>query len=214
MNSSSSERGGAQMPNARPYSSIDIPEVINRNSAARNIVAGFATAAPTLSPAWQAIQTALADARDLAAEVARLSAELAAARLDRANALAAMRAAIARTRDGEADPLYYLRDELNAPLRTPLRAAKGATMTSYRRMRRQARQIRRSGMQPMMFINAGDQFPDPAGMLWLGGRGATAPNSPPLVRCRRCGAGWWLHARLPHGGDSFSLASGDRVARS
>ena len=114
MNSSSSERGGAQMPNARPYPSIDIPEVINRNSAARDIVAGFATADPTLSPAWQAIQTALADARDLAAAVARLSAELAAARLGHANAVAAMRATISAARDGETDPLYYLRDELQA----------------------------------------------------------------------------------------------------
>jgi len=114
MNSSSTERGDAQMPNARPHSSIDIPEVINRNSAARDIVAGFATAAPTLSPAWQVIQTALADARDLAAEVTRLSAELAAARLDHQNALAAMRATIGAQRDGETDPLYYLRDELQA----------------------------------------------------------------------------------------------------
>jgi hypothetical protein len=114
MNSSPTERGDAQMPNARPYPSIDIPEVINRNSAARDIVAGFATASPTLSPAWQAIQAALADARDLAAEVARLSAELAAAHLDHANALAAMRAAIGAQRDGESDPLYYLRDELEA----------------------------------------------------------------------------------------------------
>jgi hypothetical protein len=114
MNSPSSERGDAQMPNARPYPSIDIPEVINRNSAARDIVAGFATASPTLSPAWQAIQTALADARDLAAAVARLSAELAAARLNHANAVAAMRATISAARDGETDPLYYLRDELRA----------------------------------------------------------------------------------------------------
>jgi hypothetical protein len=114
MNSSPSERGDAQMPNARPYSSIDIPEVINRNWAARDIVAGFATAAPTLSPAWQAIQTALADSRDLAAEITRLSEHLAAALLDHANALAAMRAAIGAQRDGETDPLYYLRDELEA----------------------------------------------------------------------------------------------------
>jgi hypothetical protein len=102
------------MPNTRPYSSIDIPEVMNRNSAARDIVAGFATATPTLSPAWQAIEITLADARDLAAEVARLSAELAAARLGRANALAAMRAAIGAQRDGETDPLSYLGDELRA----------------------------------------------------------------------------------------------------
>ena len=63
---------------------------------------------------WRHIETALADSRDLAAEVARLSAELAAARLDRANAIAAMRAAIGAQRDGEPDPLYYLRDELQA----------------------------------------------------------------------------------------------------
>lgn len=114
MNSSPSERGGVQMPNARPYSTIDIPEVINRNSAARDIVAGFATADPTLSPAWQAIQTALADARGLAAEVVRLSADLTAARLGHANALAAMRATLVAQSDGETDPLYYLRDELHA----------------------------------------------------------------------------------------------------
>jgi len=100
------------MRNARPYSSIDIPEVINRNSAARDIVAGFATATPTLSPAWQTVAAALADVRDLAAEVAQLSAELAAARLDLANALAAMRATLDAESDGETDPLYYLRDEL------------------------------------------------------------------------------------------------------
>ena len=103
------------MTNTVPYSAIDIPEVMNRNHAARDIVSGFATATPTLSPAWQHIETALADARDLATEVARLSAELAAARLGHANALAAMRATIGAQRDGEADPLYYLRDELNAP---------------------------------------------------------------------------------------------------
>jgi hypothetical protein len=102
------------MSNTVPYSSINIPEVMNRNTAARDIVAGFATATPTLSPMWQAIQTALADARDLAAKVVRLSAELAAARLARADALAAMRATLAAHSDGELDPLYYLRDELRA----------------------------------------------------------------------------------------------------
>ena len=34
-------------------------------------------------------------------------------RLDRANLLAAIRAALAAARDGEADPLAYLRDELD-----------------------------------------------------------------------------------------------------
>ena len=91
------------MPNNAPYSAIDIPEVMSRNLAARDIVSGFASAMPTLSVAWQHLQAALADTRDLAAEVTRLSAELAAARLRHANALAAMRATIGAQRDGEPD---------------------------------------------------------------------------------------------------------------
>ena len=103
------------MPNNAPHSAIDIPEVVSRNLAARDIVSGFASAAPMLSVAWQHLQAALADARDLATEVTRLSAELAATRLRHADALAAMRATIGAQRDGEPDPLYYLRGELNAP---------------------------------------------------------------------------------------------------
>ena len=90
-------------------------EVVSRNQIARDIVSGFASATPTLSAAWDHIRAALADARDLATEVTRLSAELAVARLWHANALAAMRATIGAQRDGEPDPLYYIRDELNAP---------------------------------------------------------------------------------------------------
>jgi hypothetical protein len=97
------------------YSAIDLPEVMSRNQAARDIVTGFASATPTLLTAWQRVEAALADAQDLATEVTRLSAELAAARLWHANALAAMRATIGAQRDGEPDPLYYIRDELSAP---------------------------------------------------------------------------------------------------
>jgi hypothetical protein len=96
-------------------SAIDLPEVMSRNQAARDIVTGFASATPTLSTAWQRVEAALVDARDLATEVTRLSAELAAARLWHANALAAMRATIGAQGDGEPDPLYYIRDELNTP---------------------------------------------------------------------------------------------------
>jgi hypothetical protein len=101
------------------YSAIDLPEVMSRNQAARDIVTGFASATPTLSTAWQRIEAALADAQDLATEVTRLSAELATARLWHANALAAIRATIGAQRDGEPDPLYYIRDELNAPQNVP-----------------------------------------------------------------------------------------------
>ena len=103
------------MPHNAPYSAIDMSEVMSRNQVARDIVSGFASAAPTLSAAWEHIRAALADARDLATEVTRLSAELAVARLWHANALAAMRATIGAQRDGEPDPLYYIRDELSAP---------------------------------------------------------------------------------------------------
>ncbi len=102
------------MPNSNPYSAIDIPAIMSRNQAARDIVSGFAGATPTMAVAWQHIEAALTDARDLATEVTRLSAELANARLWHANALAAMRATIGAQRDGEPDHLYYIRDELNA----------------------------------------------------------------------------------------------------
>jgi hypothetical protein len=102
------------VPHDAPYSAIDMSEVMSRNQVARDIVSGFASATPTLSAAWDHIRAALADARDLATEVTRLSAELATARLWHANALAAMRATISAQHDGEPDPLYYIRDELNA----------------------------------------------------------------------------------------------------
>ena len=103
------------MPYNDPYSAIDIPAIMSRNQAARDIVSGFASAIPILSVAWQHIGVALADARNLATEVTRLSADLAIERLWRANGLAAMRATIGAQRDGEPDPLYYIRDELGAP---------------------------------------------------------------------------------------------------
>ncbi len=58
------------------------------------------------------------DLADLVAELARLAGDLNQARLDRANLRAAMRAALAAQADGEADPLWYLRDELDAPQST------------------------------------------------------------------------------------------------
>jgi hypothetical protein len=75
------------MTNTMPYSTVNIAEVMSRNRAAQDIVSGFATETPTLSPAWQHINAALADTRDLATEVARLAVELAAARLAHAYAL-------------------------------------------------------------------------------------------------------------------------------
>jgi hypothetical protein len=97
-----------------PNSGIDLGEIAARNQTARHMIAGFAAEMPALADFWRHLDAALSGNQALAAEVTQLSTELAATRLDRANLLAAMRATIAAHADGEADPLYYIRDELNA----------------------------------------------------------------------------------------------------
>ncbi len=89
-------------------------EITTRNDIARDIIAGFASAAPTLAGVFGFVDSALADVPAVLAELQRTRAELEAARLDRANLLAAMRATIGAHADGEPDSLYYLRDELQA----------------------------------------------------------------------------------------------------
>jgi hypothetical protein len=96
----------------RPRYGVNLRVVYTRTNSARGVVAGFATAMPTLAEFWQHLDQALADVPALGAIIARLTGELDRTRLDRANLLAAMRAALAAHADGEADPLGYLRDEL------------------------------------------------------------------------------------------------------
>jgi hypothetical protein len=55
---------------------------------------------------------AASEAEFLLSEVIRLARALAAARLESANRLAAIRAALGAAADGEPDPLAYLRDQL------------------------------------------------------------------------------------------------------
>ena len=102
------------MPDTNPNPHINLQQISTRNAHARNIITGFAAALPALADWWQALTDALADTTALAALVTRLSAEFDRARLDRANLRAAMRATLAADADGEPDPLWYLRDELNA----------------------------------------------------------------------------------------------------
>jgi hypothetical protein len=102
------------MPNARPHANANLQEVSTRHDAARHIIAGFANAMPTLADIWLFLGSALDDAPLLAAEITQLSADLANTRLERANLAAAARATIAAQAEGEADPLWYLRDELAA----------------------------------------------------------------------------------------------------
>ncbi|HEY5986267.1 MAG TPA: hypothetical protein VIV12_07825 [Streptosporangiaceae bacterium] len=70
---------------------------------------------------WQCLVIALADTPALTAEITQLRTALADARLDRANLAAAALACIAAHRDGEPDPLSYLRDELRAQGHDPAR---------------------------------------------------------------------------------------------
>lgn len=101
------------MPSPDQSTHIDLQEVMARNNAARDIVAGFPATMPTLADIWRTLDEAFSDVPALAAEITRLAAELNETRLDRANLLAAARATIAAHHEGEPDPLSYLRDEIN-----------------------------------------------------------------------------------------------------
>jgi len=128
------------MPDTHPIAPIDLQQISTRNTHARHIITGCASALPTLGDMWQELHDALSDTAALAAQVAQLAAELEHAqldradlraalaaqvarlaaelerlRLDRADLRAAMRATLAAHADGEPDPLWYLRDQLNAP---------------------------------------------------------------------------------------------------
>jgi hypothetical protein len=93
-----------------PAPASDLPEVTTRNRTVRAIVSALAAEHP--ARIWDLVTAALADTPALTAEVMKLRAQLAEERLDRANLAAAALATISAHRDGEPDPLSYLRDEL------------------------------------------------------------------------------------------------------
>lgn len=102
------------MSNTHPASRPDLQEASTRNRRARKIVTGLARVTPALGGLWQQIEHSLSDVPILTSETTRLHAELRAARLKLANLAAAGRATLAAIRDGEPDPLSYLRNELAA----------------------------------------------------------------------------------------------------
>lgn len=89
-------------------------EITTRNDIARDIIAALAVVTPTLTGALRLIDTALADLPAVLAGLSRAQGELQTVRLDRANLLAAIRAALTANEEGEPDPLGYLCDELDA----------------------------------------------------------------------------------------------------
>jgi len=70
---------------------------------------------------------------------------------------------------------------------------------SHRRMRRYARQIRRSGMQPMMVVNSGDDFPETVAVILLRSAWRYRSELAPLGWASIViGVALWLHAAHPH----------------
>lgn len=102
------------MPDISRETRILIQEANTRNEYACQIIAGFRSAMPALAEIWDYLEDSLNDVRILDSLLTRLSGELEQVRLDRANLLAAIRATLAAHSEGEADPLWYIRDELEA----------------------------------------------------------------------------------------------------
>src|ERR1700730_1712113 len=109
---------------------IDLEEIAARNETARHMIAGFAAEMPMLADFWRHLDTALTDNLTLCAEVARLNAELAAIRLDRANLVAAMRHTRSARRQRTRSAVLPARRARRPPDAIP--APRGGIMTSYR----------------------------------------------------------------------------------
>ena len=102
------------MINTSNVVNVDLQEAAARNLTARDVLTELSAAIPPLSGVWRLLDAALADTPALSAEIIRLAIELLDQRRVYADLLAAARATLTAERDGEPDPLYYLRDELAA----------------------------------------------------------------------------------------------------
>ena len=82
-------------------------------------------------------------------------------------------------------------------------------MSTYRKMRRQARLARRSGLQPMMMINAGEPFPETVGVLLARWAWRYRSELAPLgVTAAMVAAAWWLHHTRPHWWPFLAMVTG------
>ena len=87
------------------YPDADLQEVASRHDGAASALGALARALDTIPL--------------LCAEIGRVRARLARALTDLHNLVAAARATLGANADGEPDPLYYLRDELDAQDQLP-----------------------------------------------------------------------------------------------
>jgi len=82
-------------------------------------------------------------------------------------------------------------------------------MTGYRQMRRQARQARRAGMQPMMVISSGDPLPDLVIVIIARWAWRYRSELAPLGgACAVAGFEWYAHAALSQWWPLFLAAAG------
>ena len=134
---------------------------------ARHMIAGFSTAMPTLAEIWRHLEVALADIPD---PVRR---DHPASRRTRrtpgwTGRTCSPPPAPPSPRTATASPTPCTTCGTNWTRPRPLPTGTGRPHDQLpRRMRRQARQIRRGGMQPMMVINSGDPLPELAVVLVL-----------------------------------------------
>jgi hypothetical protein len=105
------------MTQRHPYPHADLQEATARNHTATRLLSIFARSAPAVNDLWRHLSDSLDDVPVLTAEINGLRTELAGLRYQRANLIAAARATLAAHREGEHDPLFYLRDELSAQQR-------------------------------------------------------------------------------------------------
>ena len=72
-------------------------------------------------------------------------------------------------------------------------------MSSYRQMRKHARRMRRSGLQPIMLLSSDSQYPVPIALIvarWAWRyRSELAPAAAAVAMLT---TGWWIHAMHPH----------------
>jgi FtsK/SpoIIIE family len=81
-------------------------------------------------------------------------------------------------------------------------------MTSYRQMRRQARHVRRVGLQPIMVINNDGQFPAPPGVILARWAWQYRSELAPVVTAATVfGAGLWTHHAHPQWWPYFAAAA-------
>jgi hypothetical protein len=113
------------MTHRHPYPHTDLQEVAHRNTTAAQLLTALTRDPLPLLPVWAHVIAALDDIEALINEVTGLRAELASVRHRRANLLAAIRATLAAGRDGDDDPLYYVRDELHAQTHPDRTAGEG-----------------------------------------------------------------------------------------